>query len=176
MRLILLDRDGVINFDSPDYIRTPEQWQPLPGALDAIAALGSGGFRLGVCTNQSGIGRGLLSARVLAQIHRKLCDGLRARGAALDTLHYCPHLPDAGCHCRKPEPGMLLAAMEALDIPAAQTCFVGDSTSDLLAARRAGCRGVLVRTGNGARTEAALAPADDTPVFDDLAAFARSLG
>lgn len=171
-RLILLDRDGVINFDSPSYIRSPAEWRPIPGSLEAIAALTRAGRRVAVCTNQSGIGRGLLSVSCLDAIHALLHDALAALGSRLDQLLYCPHLPEDGCGCRKPAPGMLLECMNAVAAVPEQTCFVGDSLRDLQAARAAGCKGVLVRTGNGARLEAERQIQGAT-VFDDLAGFAR---
>ncbi len=117
-RLILLDRDGVINYDSPDFIKDVHEWEPIPGALDAIAALKASGYLVAVCTNQSGVGRGLLSEAALGRIHQCLAQALAARGAALDGLYHCPHVPADGCACRKPRPGMLTAAMKDLGVAA----------------------------------------------------------
>ena len=152
--LILLDRDGVINRDSDAFIKSEDEFLPLPGAYDAIAALCRAGFRIAVCTNQSGIGRGLLSETVLAAIHQKLERGIVAAGGILDGISYCPHLPEDDCDCRKPRPGMILKLMGRLQVRAEETTFVGDSLRDLEAGLAAGCRVVLVRTGNGAASEA----------------------
>ncbi len=190
-RLILLDRDGVINEDSPDYIKSAGEWRPIPGSLEAIARLRNEGRLVGVCTNQAGIGRGILSATALNEIHDAMHDALRAHDSDLSAVTFCPHHPDDGCRCRKPAPGMLLKLMQGLQIPANATCFVGDSMTDLLAAQQAGVQPILVRTGNGESTEAELingqvpasvsvmgAPKSGSRppiVFDDLMAVARAL-
>ncbi|MFK7913006.1 MAG: D-glycero-beta-D-manno-heptose 1,7-bisphosphate 7-phosphatase [Pseudomonadales bacterium] len=157
-KLILLDRDGVINEDSPDYIKSPQEWQPIPGSLNAIGECCAAGALVAVCSNQAGIGRGILTRDALIAIHEKMHDTLRAEAphAELSAVLFCPHHPDDGCECRKPRPGMLLKAMQALQISSSQTCFVGDSITDLQAAQSAGIQPVLVRTGNGAKTEAML--------------------
>lgn len=172
-RLVLLDRDGVINADSPDYIRSVEDWKPLPGSLDAIALLTQSGYRVVVVTNQSGVGRGLLSVEMLQRIHRHMLDAAAAHGGVIEAVFFCPHLPDAGCDCRKPKPGMLNRIAERMHRPLDGVPFVGDSARDLEAARAAGATPVLVRTGNGLETEAALEEA--VAVHDDLAAFAGAL-
>jgi len=175
-RLILLDRDGVINFDSPDYIKSAAEWHPIPGSLEAIAALRSHGFMVGVCTNQAGIARGRLSLADLEAIHARMDLALRALHTRLDGLRYCPHGPDDGCRCRKPQPGMLLEMMRERACTAQHTIFVGDSMRDIEAANAAGCRSILVRTGNGRQTEAAASERGMlVEVFDDLAAFARTI-
>ena len=173
-RLILLDRDGVVNFDSPDYIKDAGEWVPIPGSLEAIVALRKGGFKVAICTNQAGVGRGILSLSALCAIHDKLHDSLRRLGGELDALTYCPHHPDDGCRCRKPAPGMLLDTMAELHAEPSESTFVGDSLKDIEAARAAGCAAVLVRTGNGRDTESA-ARALGAEVFDDLSAFSRAL-
>jgi len=170
-RLILLDRDGVINFDSPDRIRSPRQWCPLPGSLEAIAALQRSGRLVAVCTNQAGIARGLLSIDDLQAIHARLARSLARLGASLERIAFCPHAPEAGCACRKPAPGLLIECMQALSATPEETCLVGDSLTDLQAARAAGCEGILVRTGNGAALEAR-GGLEGARVYDDLAAFA----
>ena len=172
--LILLDRDGVINFDSPAYIKGPAEWHPIPGSLAAIARLKRAGFRVAVCTNQAGIGRGILTREALDAIHDALYGALRREGAELDGLVFCPHHPDDGCMCRKPEPGMLLDMMARFEVPPARTVYVGDSVKDAQAAQRAECRFALVRTGNGATSEARARAAGACCVFDDLAAFATA--
>ena len=173
-KLILLDRDGVINLDSPDFIKSPDEWQAIPGSLQAIAELSSAGRQVGVCSNQSGVARGLLSKAALAAIEKKMRDHLAEYGVDLDLVLYCTHHPDDGCACRKPKPGMLLDAMAALGTAAADTCFVGDSLRDLHAARAAGCEPVLVQTGNGAETLAELAAPDHVRTFANLAEFTRT--
>lgn len=172
-RLILLDRDGVLNADSPDFVRDVGDWRPLPGALDAVARLKRAGLLVGVCSNQSGIARGIVSEAALARIHGRLASELDHRGTALDTLRYCPHGPDDGCRCRKPAPGMLVDAMAELGVSPAETVFVGDSIRDVEAARAAGCRAALVRTGNGSAAEPAARDLGVIWVGDDLAAFAE---
>ena len=173
-RLILLDRDGVINQDSAAFVKSEDEFIPLPGALEAIAALSRSGFLVAVCTNQSGIGRGLLTEAVLERIHRKLRQGISAAGGTLHGIQYCPHLPDDGCDCRKPKPGMVLKLMHSLSVDAAETTFVGDSLRDVQAGRAAGCRVVLVRTGNGGKAEADARQSGCREVYDDLASFAKA--
>ncbi|MBF2755142.1 MAG: D-glycero-beta-D-manno-heptose 1,7-bisphosphate 7-phosphatase [Gammaproteobacteria bacterium AqS3] len=174
--VILLDRDGVINHDSPDYIRSPEEWIALPGALEGMASLHRAGWRLAIATNQSGIGRGLYSRATLERIHAKLRGELDAAGGCVESIQYCPHTPDDSCTCRKPAPGMLHALGRALEIELSGVPFVGDSLRDLQAARAAGCTPVLVRTGYGERTLGQLgAQDDDVLVVDSLAAYAAQL-
>ena len=172
--LILLDRDGVVNFDSADYIKSPAEWEPIPGSLEAIVALRNRGYLVALCTNQAGIGRGIFTLEDLAAIHAKLENALKSLGCDLNGLAFCPHHPDDGCRCRKPEPGMLHDMMAALDATAADTVFVGDSLSDIQAASSAGCRAVLVRTGNGSKAERPAA-ALGAEIFDDLGAFSRAI-
>lgn len=175
-RLILLDRDGVINAESEAFIKGADEWQALPGSLAAIAQLKRRGFKVAVCSNQSGVGRGLMSEAALERIHEKLLAGLAELGADLDAVRYCPHHPDDDCDCRKPRPGMLLDIMAELGATAAETVFVGDSLRDLQAADAAGCRAALVRTGNGAATEAQAGAMGVIWVGDDLSAFAQWAG
>lgn len=170
-RLILLDRDGVLNVDSPHFVRSADEWVPIPGALAAVAALKQAGYLVGVCTNQSGVGRGLFSEETLGKIHGKLHEALRSMDAGLDDLRYCPHAPDAGCNCRKPAPGMLLEAMAALGVEPEDTIFVGDAIRDVEAAHAAGCAAALVRTGKGAQVEPLARGMGVSWVGDDLAAF-----
>jgi D-glycero-D-manno-heptose 1,7-bisphosphate phosphatase len=176
VRLILLDRDGVINFESPQYIKTADEWRPIPGSLEAIATLRASGFKVAVCTNQAGIARGRLRMSDLDSIHAKMRSALSALDTRLDGLTFCPHHPDDACPCRKPRPGMLLEMMKLLSADPNDTTFVGDSLRDVQAAHAAGCRAVLVRTGNG---RAAQAETDSqgmlVEVFDDLASFVRDL-
>lgn len=153
----MLDRDGVINFDSPDYIKSVSEWRPIPGALDAIADLHHQGIAVSICTNQSGVARGLISMSALNAIHAALQDALTQRGAQLKMVSVCPHHPDENCCCRKPKPGMLLDQLSKLNVEPADALFVGDSLRDVQAACAARVPAALVRTGNGVSTEAALA-------------------
>ena len=169
--LVILDRDGVINKDCAQFVRSPEQWQPIAGSLDAIVRLRRGGYRVAVATNQSGIARGLLDIAGLEAIHAQMQAMLRECGCELDLIVFCPHGPDEGCACRKPRPGLLQQISTGLRMSLQGVPFVGDSPRDLEAARAAGCTPVLVRTGNGLRTERDGAD-QGAMTFDDLAAFA----
>ncbi len=172
--LVMMDRDGVINEDSAEFIKSVEEWRPIPGSLEAIAALHRAGWRVAVVTNQSGVGRGLYDEPTLAQIHEHMRERVRAAGGELAGIYYCPHLPEDGCECRKPRPGMFRALERELGLAVAGAPYVGDRLSDVEAAEAVGARPMLVRTGTGAATEALLG-ARRVPVFDDLAAAARSL-
>lgn len=168
-RVVILDRDGVINADSPDYIKSADEWLPIPGSLDAIARLHKHGIRVFVATNQAGIARGKLSADDLDQIHRKMEQAVAAAGGALEHIEFCPHHPDDGCRCRKPGPGMLEAIASRAGVSLKDQYFVGDSLKDIGAAEAAGCQPVLVLTGNGEHTR--MQRPDLDRVFDDLAGF-----
>jgi len=174
MKLLLLDRDGVINQDSDDYIRSPEEWIALPGAIDALAHLSNAGWTLGVATNQSGIARGYYSVDCMEAIHARLRSLVAAKGGELGLIAHCPHGPDEGCDCRKPKPGMLLGLAKHYQIAPGGLWFVGDSASDLAAAVAAGCQPVLVKTGKGLRTLQGNLPAG-TLIFEDLAEVASRL-
>ena len=171
-RLVILDRDGVINQDSPDFIKSPEEFIPLPGALEAIAALNRAGFTVVIATNQSGLARGLFDDDDLDAIHAKLDVLLAEHGGNIDAVFLCPHGPDEGCDCRKPAPGLLhqIAAHYGVDLGGVPA--VGDSIRDLEAASASGAMPVLVRTGNGAASEGDPI-AEGMPTHDDLAAFVR---
>lgn len=172
--LVILDRDGVINVDSDTYIKSVDEWQALPGSIEAIAALCAGGYRVAVATNQSGLARGYFDEYALAQMHNHMNSLVEAAGGAIDVIAYCPHGPDEGCDCRKPQPGLLDEIASALQVPLAGAWFVGDTSKDIEAARARQCQPLLVRTGKGAATELALAGSKHAaPVFDDLAAAAR---
>lgn len=173
-RLVILDRDGVINQDSDDYIKSPAEWQPIAGSLDAIAQLHRAGFQVMVVSNQSGLARGLFDADTLDAIHAKMLRRVQASGGRIDGIFFCPHHPDEGCGCRKPEPGMIEQLEAAVGASVRGCAFVGDRESDLELARRVGCVPILVRTGNGAATEAN-ADTAGVIVLDDLAAVAREL-
>jgi D-glycero-D-manno-heptose 1,7-bisphosphate phosphatase len=175
MRAVILDRDGVINHESAGFIKSPEEWLPIPGSLDAIACLCKAGFSMVLITNQSGLARGLLSRRELDAIHEKMAMELRVREAALTAIYLCPHEPDDGCACRKPKPGLFYQAARDLGFRLDETWAIGDSVRDVEAAKAAGAKPVLVRTGNGAKMEHLLEGRTDIAVYDDLAAAARAL-
>ena len=175
MKLVILDRDGTINHDSDAYIKSPAEWRPIKGSLEAIARLTQAGYRVVVATNQSGIARGLFDTRTLFDIHDLLQRSVAQAGGRVDAFFFCPHAADAGCECRKPQPGMLLEVARRFNVPLAETCMVGDARRDLDAAAAAGARPVLVLTGKGRKTQAAGDLPRGTEVFADLAAFAERL-
>ena len=172
--LVMIDRDGVINEDSDEFVKSVAEWRPIRGSLEAIAALHRGGWKIAVVTNQSGVGRGLYDELTLGQIHEHMRKRVRAAGGELAGVYYCPHLPDAGCECRKPKPGMFRELERDLNVSVVGAPYIGDRISDVEAAEAVGARPMLVRTGTGAAAEAMLG-ARRVPVFDDLAAAARSL-
>ncbi|MDN6180910.1 MAG: D-glycero-beta-D-manno-heptose 1,7-bisphosphate 7-phosphatase [Halomonas subglaciescola] len=171
--LIILDRDGVINRDSDAYVKSLAEFIPYPGAIAATARLTQAGYTVAIATNQSGIARGYFDADTLKQMHAHLSALVENAGGKLSSIAYCPHGPDDGCDCRKPLPGLIYQLQRSLGLPTLTgSWMVGDSLRDLQAGEAAGCRPALVRTGKGKSTEARRQYADDTPVFDDLAAFA----
>ena len=174
MKLLILDRDGVINFDSDAYIKSVEEWIPLPGSIEAIAQLSKAGWTVAVATNQSGIARGYYDVATLEAMHERLRSLVAGQGGELGLVVYCPHGPDEGCACRKPKPGMLqtIAAHYGADL--AECWFVGDSLGDLQAAQAVDSQPVLVKTGKGLQTLAKDLPVN-TLIFDDLAAIAADL-
>ena len=165
--LIILDRDGVINYDSDHYIKSPDEWCAIPGSLARIAEWKHAGHQVVVATNQSGIARNLYSDKVLQAIHQKMQQQLVEYDAELDGIYYCPHHPDDLCACRKPEPGLLLQIANDFDVDLSKALLIGDSLRDLQAAEKVACPAYLVRTGKGDRTLAAHHIAN--PVFDSLA-------
>jgi D-glycero-D-manno-heptose 1,7-bisphosphate phosphatase len=175
MKLIILDRDGVINHDSDLYIKSPEEWVPIPGSLEAIARLDQWGWRVVVCTNQSGIGRGLFGMDTLNAIHEKMIKAAAHIGGTIDAVFFCPHTNQDECDCRKPKPGMLQEIATRYNIDLAGVPVVGDSLRDLQAAVAAGARPMLVLTGKGRKTKADPALPEGTPVFADLAAAVKAL-
>lgn len=175
MKLVILDRDGVINFDSDQYIKSPEEWTPIPGSLEAIARLTQAGFRVVVATNQSGLGRGLFDMAALNAMHNKMHKAVSQIGGRIDAVFFCPHAQDAGCDCRKPLPGMLLEIGERFNVALAGVPAIGDSLRDLQAASGAGARPVLVLTGKGEQTRKAGGLPAGTEIHEDLAAAALAL-
>ncbi len=171
MKLIILDRDGVINQDSDAYIKSPDEWIPIPGSLEAIAKLNREGYTVAVATNQSGLARGYFDLQTLSAMHRKMETLLSDLGGQIDAVFYCPHGPDDGCNCRKPQPGMLNEIGERFQANLKKVFYVGDTISDIKAAKAAGAKPVLVRTGKGAKTELQLDEHGfkDVPVHHDLA-------
>ncbi len=174
MKLLILDRDGVINHDSDAYIKTLEEWVPIPGSVEAIAQLSKAGWTVTVATNQSGIARGYYSLATLEAMHARLRALVAEQGGEVGCIVHCPHGPDEGCECRKPKPGMLRAIAEHYQVPLTDVWFVGDSKGDLEAALAVDAQPVLVKTGKGERTLENGIP-QNTLIFDDLAAIARQL-
>ena len=174
MKLIVLDRDGVINHDSDAFIRSPDEWRPIPGSLEAIARLGDAGYRIVVATNQSGVARGLFDVATLGAIHAKMHRAVADVGGRIDAIFFCPHGPDEGCTCRKPQPGLFREILARFDA-SGTVHAVGDRLRDLQAAHAAGCRPILVLTGHGRATLAAGGLPRDTVVRVDLAAVATEL-
>lgn len=166
-----MDRDGVINEDSDDYIKSPEEWLPVPGSIDAIARLSQAGYLVAVATNQSGLARGYFDEFTLANIHNLMNALVEEAGGHIDVVCYCPHHPDDACNCRKPLPGLLNQIEQALGVSVTGAWYVGDTLKDIQAARNKACKPILVRSGKGRATEARLTPEDraGVPVFDNLA-------
>lgn len=175
MKLVILDRDGVINHDSAAYIKSPEEWKPIAGSLEAIALLSQAGYRVLVATNQSGVGRGLFEMATLNAIHDKMHRALGLAGGRIDGIFYCPHANDAGCNCRKPKPGLLEEIAHRFGVSLEGVPFIGDSLRDLQAAAAVGAQPILVLTGKGKKTRKDGDLPTGTVVHDDLAAAVRSL-
>jgi D-glycero-D-manno-heptose 1,7-bisphosphate phosphatase len=177
MRLVLLDRDGVLNVDRPDSVKTPGEFVMLPGAAEAVARLNAAGRLVAVCTNQSVVGRGLIDEAMLALIHDKMRGELARAGARLDALIHCSDAPNRAGPRRKPAPGMLFEAMARLRVAPEDTVMIGDAVSDLEAASAAGCRRILLRSGKGSDAQAAGLPPHVLPVsvHEDLAAAVDAL-
>ena len=175
MKLIILDRDGVINFDSAQYIKSPAEWKPIPGSIEAIAKLFQAGFRIVVATNQSGVGRGLFEMDTLNTIHEKMHKAVAAAGGRIDAIFFCPHAADDNCGCRKPKPGMYKRISECYNVRLEGVPAIGDALRDLQAAEASGCTPILVLTGKGEKTQAEGNLPEGTKVFKDLAAVAEWL-
>ena len=170
MKLVILDRDGVINQDSAQFIKSPAEWKPIPGSLDAIARLNQAGYRVVVATNQSGIGRGLFDMDALNAIHEKMHRAVQLAGGRIDAIFYCPHAADSKCACRKPKPGMFERIAACFNVDVAGTPSIGDSLRDLQAAVAVGGKPLLVLTGKGEKTQAEGNLPEGTLIFKDLAA------
>ncbi len=175
MKLVILVREGVLNRTVEGYVLAPEQWEPLPGSLEAIAALNHGGFRVAVATNQAPVSRGLLDMATLNAIHQRMSRMVEAVGGRIDAIAVCPHSPEQACECRKPRPGMLLELMERFGALPPDTVMVGDTAADIEAGLAAGCRTWLVLSGHGRETRDAGRSPASVEVADDLAAVARAL-
>ncbi len=166
-RYVLLDRDGVINHDSDEFIKTPEQWQAIEGSLEAIALLNRAGYRVAVITNQSGLARGLFDEAMLESIHAKMQQLCSEKGGKIDAIYVCPHGPDCDCTCRKPKPGLLQAFAAENHVDLKEIAFIGDSLRDIQAAQAAGAKPILVKTGKGLKTQTDN-PELTIPVFENL--------
>ena len=177
MKLIILDRDGVINKDSDAYIKSPEEFIPLPGSLEAIARLKQAGYTIAVATNQSGIARGYYDETTLAAMHDKLGHLLDEKGGGIDYIAYCPHGPDDNCTCRKPLPGLLYEIRDHFKVDLTDVPMIGDSLRDIQAARTVGGYPILVKTGKGERTLATTESdaLNDVPVYPNLAAAVEAI-
>jgi D-glycero-D-manno-heptose 1,7-bisphosphate phosphatase len=175
MKLVILDRDGVINFDSPDYIKSPDEWKPIPGSLEAIARLTQAGWQVVVATNQSGVGRGLFEMATLNAIHDKMHRAAGQAGGRIDAVFFCPHKPDDNCGCRKPKAGLYEEIARRFNTSLKGVPGIGDSQHDLDGAAAAGATPVLVLSGNGEATRRAAKLPPGTKVHKDLAEAAKSL-
>ena len=175
MKIIVLDRDGVINLDSDQFIKKPEEWKPIPGSLEAIARLNESGWRVIVASNQSGVGRGLFDMDTLNAINEKMTKALGQVGGRLDAIFFCPHTADSTCDCRKPKPGMFLQIAERFNAEMKGVPVVGDSLRDLQAGVAVGCRPYLVLTGKGSKTKSDPDLPEGTQIFPDLAAVVAQL-
>jgi D-glycero-D-manno-heptose 1,7-bisphosphate phosphatase len=175
VKLIVLDRDGVINYDSEQFIKSPDEWRPIPGSLEAISRLNHAGFRVVVATNQSGLGRGLFDMATLIAINDKMHKALAQIGGRVDALFYCPHTADSACECRKPKPGMLIEIGNRFGVELTGVPCVGDSVRDLQAAAAVDAQPILVLTGKGEKTLRDGVFPTNTVIFPDLAFVATAL-
>src|SRR5215831_10725253 len=175
MKLVILDRDGVINVDSDQFIKSPEEWTPILGSLEAIAKLNHAGYRVVVASNQSGIGRGLLDMAALNAINAKMYKALAQLGGRIDALFYCPHPAEANCDCRKPKPGMFEDIARRFNADLASVPSIGDSLRDMQASATAGAQPMLVLTGKGAKTQAAGGLPNGTRVYRDISEAVRAI-
>ncbi len=169
MKLIILDRDGVINYDSEQFIKSPDEWKPIPGSLEAIARLSQADYHVVVATNQSGVGRGLFDMQMLNAIHDKMLKSVVHAGGRIDAIFFCPHTTAANCNCRKPKSGMIDEIATRYNTDLKDVPAVGDSLRDLEAVARLGAQPILVRTGKGEKTLAKGGLPEGTQVYADLA-------
>ena len=175
MKLIILDNRGVVNFSSDTFIKTPDEWQPIPGSLEALARLTRAGYRVVIATNQSGIGRGLMDMETFNAINEKMYKAVTQAGGRIDAIFFCPHASADKCKCRKPKIGMFDEIVQRYCIDLKNIPIIGDSLRDLQAAAKAGAIPVLVLTGKGRKTKAEKTLPDGTKVFEDLAEAVDSL-
>jgi len=175
MRMLILDRDGVINEDSDAFIKSPEEWVPIAGSLEAVAAANQKGYRVVVISNQSGLARGLFDVATLNRIHAKMLREIARFGGRIEAIYFCPHGPNDACGCRKPLPGMLTDLGRRLDTDLCTATLIGDRETDLAAGIAVGATPVLVRTGHGEETLSKLDHTSDIAVYDDLAAAVAGL-
>jgi len=177
VKLIILDRDGVINEDSDDYVKSVDEWEPIPGSIEAIADLSKAGYTVAVATNQSGISRGLFDEFELAAMHQKMCSLVEEEGGQISGVFFCPHGPDDDCDCRKPKTGLIEQIECEFGTTVQNLPFVGDSAKDLMCAKLAGCTPVLVLTGKGEITiaESSASELDGVSVFNNLKEYVDSL-
>lgn len=168
MKLVILDRDGVINHDSDQFIKSPQEWNPIPGSLEAIASLTQAGFRVVVASNQSGVGRGLFDMATLNAIHAKMHKLVAQAGGRIDAVFFCPHAADACCPCRKPNPGLFQEIGQRLHVDLRGVPAIGDALRDVQAALAVGARAILVKTGKGLRTLTGGGLPEGVVVFEDL--------
>ena len=169
IKLIILDRDGVVNYDSDQFIKSPEEWKPIPGSLEAIARLNQAGYKVVLATNQSGVGRGLFDMAMLNAIHDKMHKALALAGARIDACFFCPHAADSDCGCRKPKPGMFREIGVRFNVCLTGVPCIGDSLRDLQAAAEVRGQPILVLTGKGRLTQEKGGLPENTLVFEDLA-------
>jgi D-glycero-D-manno-heptose 1,7-bisphosphate phosphatase len=173
-RYVLLDRDGVINHDSMDFIKSPDEWHPIGGSLEAIAMLNQRGYDVAIITNQSGLARGFFDETMLEHIHGKMHSILAEKGGTIAAIYYCPHGPDSLCNCRKPKPGLLEQFALEKNVDLSGVHFIGDSLRDIQAAQAVGANPLLVKTGKGTKT-LINNPNLNIPVFEDLYAAVQSI-
>ena len=174
-KLIILDRDGVINHDSDDYIKSPQEWLPIDGSIEAIVLLKRAGYQVAIATNQSGISRGFYDVNTLHAMHKKMSNLLQEHAVDVDYIAFCPHGPDDACLCRKPKAGLLHEIADHFDADLSQVTMVGDSLSDMRAAQAARANFVLVKTGKGGRVLATGELPASIPVYDDLLTYVQQL-
>lgn len=177
VKLIILDRDGVINHDRDDFVKSPDEWQPIVGSMDAIASLTQSGYTIAVATNQSGLGRGYFTMRTLSEMHSKMHRLVQQAGGEISGIWFCPHTSEHDCDCRKPKAGMIKDILERFQADAEETWLVGDSLRDLQAIEAVGGKAVLVKTGKGLKTleKHQHELPENTLIFDDLMAFSQFL-